>query len=1424
MKRLTVLVLSCLVAPVGFLAAVAHGAETPAASGEADVASYVDTRIGGSYRGHTFPGATCPFSLVQASPDTGLCDWDHCSGYVWEDKFVYGFSQTHLSGTGCPDLEDVRILPFSAGFADGDPVQWRLAKDFVSERGTPGYYTVSFTNDGIFAEATATPRVGVYRFTYAAGKPVKLLVDLQWVNAGAMRKAVVEFENALGVDGRSISGGRRTHAWLRRSVYWKVVFDRPWTKAMKLPKAQPTEKGDRYVLEFAPGAPLVVKAAISTVDKDGAAKNYAAEAEGRSFDEVRAAARTKWNALLSRMQVPGASAEQRTAFYTALYHLFIQPNNIADVDGRYRGGDAKVATAKDGAYYTGLSLWDTFRAAHPFYTLAIPERVDGFVNSMLGHYRALGFLPVIPYFGWESYCMIGNHSVPVIVDAYLKGFRGFDADLAFEAVTNSLTVTHRNLDGKPKIKEEWELYDRYGYYPFDKIRGESISRTLECGFNDWCAAQLCAAFGRGDEAFFRRRSGYWKNVFDASTGFMRGKDTQGKWRDPFDPFQLGHDHNRPNDFTEGNAFQYTWHVLQDPIGLIAAMGGKDAFVKKLDALFVQPERTEGMGFVGDVTGLIGQYAHGNEPSHHVAYFYPFAGRPDRTAEVVREVCDRFYGVKPGDLCGNDDCGQMSAWYVFAAMGFYPFNPCGGDYVLGAPQFPKVVLHLPAAAETAAPRTFTIVAKNLSRENKYVKSVSLNGKPLRGFILKHADIVRGGELVFEMCASRDAAQSRHAPLSRHELETAVARPVLPSVLAGSSELLAMSALAEADIAADEAWRKVKTPEEMAARQKAMRASFLAALGGLPERTPLQARTTGTILLDEGIRIEKVLFASQSNFWVSGNVYVPRADAGFRKPYPALLVPCGHTDNGKAAASYQYAGIAGARAGFLTLVYDPVDQGERVVSPDRMSWRGHNWGGALADRLGWSFARIRVWDAMRALDYLQERPDVDKEKLCVYGISGGGTATSLVMSLDDRVKAAAPACYLSTIHDTFESRFPSDAEQEHFGQLTFGLNHLGYLLLRAPSPVLVCCTLGDIFPYRGMVATYAAAQDVAGRFGWSDRFALIRGTCGHYWPEGSRQASLDWFRRWVNGDREAVRTDFDSYRAENVGLNLGGKEYGFVQKQIATFQEERELYATPEGRTCFLPGARTVHDLLKDELTRLEVAALKRGPPAGGAGMLTAETVARLAGIRLKGRPEGEGRAPARPIAQANVLGTEKLSGLTLERLSFFSSDGAQFPAVLLVPDDVKAPPTVICGDGPRVARLAQARRRLAEGSPVLLPDLCGWGEIGRFARKFSAQAVPDETLAMTWYPLGRSLVGIRAENIIDCAAALAARFSVPRLVACGRAVIPAVHARFVAPAAFSDAVEMHDKPPAWADEIRTGAKANFADSVHGALAVYDWPQL
>ena len=735
----------------------------------ADVLDAVDTLIGGAYRGHTFPGATCPFSLVQVSPDTGKGDWDHCSGYVWNNTSIYGFSQTHLSGTGCPDLADVRLLPFTDDFDSPDPASWRLAKDFRSERGRPGYYTVNLATAGVNVELTATQRVGVHRYTYAVGKPVKVLVDLQWVNDKKIQSAVVSFTNRLDVTNAAIIGGRRVHAWLRRSVYWNVVFDRPWTAARLLPKSAPEERAERWVLEFAPGAPLVVKAAISTVDEDGAAKNYAAEAEGKSFEEVRDMACAKWRDLLGRFDVQGASAASRTAFYTALYHAFIQPNDIADVDGRYRGGDAKVARAKDGVYYTGFSLWDTFRAAHPLYTLAVPERVDGFVNSMLGHYQALGYLPVIPYFGWESHCMIGNHAVPVIVDAYKKGFRGFDVDLAFEAVTNSLTVTHPNPFFKCKPREDWGLYDRYGYYPFDKIPNQNVSRTLECGFDDWCAAEFCRALGRGDEAFFRKRANYWKNVFDPGVGFMRGKDSGGKWHEPFDPYYIAHGRGSVSDYTEGNAYQYTWHVLQDPQGLIKAMGGRTAFLEKLESVFAQSAHPDGAGVSGDTTGRIGQYAQGNEPSHHVIYFFSLAGVPHRTADLVREVCDRYYGVKPDGLCGNDDCGQMSAWYVFAAMGFYPFNPCGGEYVIGAPQLPKVILYLSHkehkehkgknSTRSTRPNTFTVIAKNLSKENKYVKSVTLNGKPVRDWKIRHADIMRGGELVFEMTNNPKRSESR-----------------------------------------------------------------------------------------------------------------------------------------------------------------------------------------------------------------------------------------------------------------------------------------------------------------------------------------------------------------------------------------------------------------------------------------------------------------------------------------------------------------------------------------------------------------------------------------------------------------------------------------------------------------------------------------
>jgi len=639
-----------------------------------------------------------------------------------------------------------------------------------------------------------------------------------------------------------------------------------------------------------------------------------------------------------------------------------------------------------------------------------------------------------------------------------------------------------------------------------------------------------------------------------------------------------------------------------------------------------------------------------------------------------------------------------------------------------------------------------------------------------------------------------------------LLSAVMRPVLSKPLAGSSESIAMTALVDADIAANEAWRAIETPEAFAARQKDMRKAFLSAIGGLPARSGMRAEISGTLNGEDGVRVEKVFFESQPGFFVSANVYLPSAEV-FRPPYPAIIVPCGHSDSGKAHAGYQYAGMFGARAGFLTMVYDPPDQGERMEEDKRLSWRGHNWTGALADRLGWSFARIRVWDAMRALDYLETRRDVDKERLCVCGISGGGTVTSLVMALDDRVKAAAPACFLSTIHDTFDQRFPSDSEQEHYGQLTFGLNHLGYLLLRAPSPVLVCCTQNDFFPYKGTADTFSALQAVARRFGWQDRFARVVGLCGHNWPEGNRQATINWFRKWVNGENDAFKYDVSSYGRENVGLDLESKSYRFVHKEIAKYRSETELQAAPGGKVTNIPGARGIGDILRVELDRLDAMRGDLRPDA--------EKVAKIAGIRLQGRP----------ACEVFCLGKENVGEIAVERLVFFTPDGSQTPAVLLVPRVVAQSPVIVCGDGARAMRMPIATESLASGSPVLLPDLCGWGEIGSFKRKFSGQAVADETLAMTWYPLGRSLVGIRAENIIDCAEYVGKRFSaLPHLVAKGRAVIPAIHARFVSPSLFGGEIKTIDPPPSWREEVRSMAKANFADSVHGALALYDWPDL
>ena len=710
------------------------GCSTSASKDNTDYCQYVNPFIGNADNGHTFPGATVPFGFIQASPETGNCSWRYCSGYNYEDTLIMGFGQNHLNGTGCLDLGDVLLLPFTGEL----PKDRKLRFNKQTEQASPGYYKVDLTDVGVQAEATATARTAFYKYTYSQDAAPQLLVDLQ--------SGVIGDENSLRThvlasdiqmpDEYTITGTQEVTAWVRRLYSFVIKFDKPYKLKETLPAAE-GENSKRMILTFdmKPGDALQAKVAMSTVDVEGAITSLLKENPEWDFEKVKQDARQQWNTYLARADVKGTPA-QMTSFYTSLYHLLMQPNNIADTDGRYRGVNDSVYTSPTQEYYSTLSLWDTYRAAHPLYTIIAPERVDGFVQTMLAHHKAQGFLPIWALWGKENYCMIGNHAIPVIVDAYLKGFKVFDAEEAFRAVKESSTRSHQNSD--------WETYMKYGYYPFDIVRVESVSRTLESCYDDYCVARMAQAMGKTEDYdYFSKRAMFWKNLLDPETGLMRGKDSKGQWRTPFDSFFLSHAYTHGGDYTEGNAWQYTWHVQHDPEGLINEIGGKEKFAQKLDSLFFLDTRSEHTGFVSDVTGLIGQYAHGNEPSHHVAYLYNYADRPWKTQEIIREVFDRFYLDKPDGLCGNDDCGQMSAWYIFSAMGFYPVNPVGGEYVIGAPQIERISLKL------AGDKVFTMKAEGLSEKNKYVKSVRLNGKPVQGLTISHQDIMNGGELVFEM---------------------------------------------------------------------------------------------------------------------------------------------------------------------------------------------------------------------------------------------------------------------------------------------------------------------------------------------------------------------------------------------------------------------------------------------------------------------------------------------------------------------------------------------------------------------------------------------------------------------------------------------------------------------------------------------------
>lgn len=697
---------------------------------------YVNPFIGTADTGHTFPGATYPFGMVQASPETGNNGWEYCSGYRYIDEKIWGFAQTHLNGTGVPDLGDILLQPFT-GDIERENFQSSFPKE--TETASPGYYAVTLSDFNVDVKLTVTPHTSFHEYTFNDKNAVpRLLVDLQSglvSSEDKLRTHVLENEVEI-IGNTEIQGHSRVFHWVDRDYYYTIVFNKPFVKKTELPKKE-GEKAPRYVLDFdlQPDEKLQVKVALSSVSIENAVENLKTESQDWNFEKVHNAVKDEWESYLSRVQIDGTDEEKET-FYTSFYHMLIQPNNIADVNGEYRGAKGEVHVSPSKTYYSTLSLWDTYRTAHPLYTILTPEKVDGFVNTMLDHFDANGYLPVWTLWGKENNCMIGIHSIPVIADAYLKGFNGFDAERAFNAIKISQTT---NND-----KSDWSILDKLGYLPYDKIDVESASRTLEQAYDDFAAFKMAEAMEKKeDQDFFYKRSQYFKNLFDHETKLMRPKSASGKWLTPFDTFKVSHASTSGGNYTEGNAWQYTWHVQQDPEALAELIGGKEAFVKKLDSLFKLKSEIKGEGFTGDVSGLIGQYAHGNEPSHHVAYLYTLMDAPHRTQELVREIVDTFYPNKPDGLAGNDDCGQMSAWYMFSAMGFYPIDPVGGTYVFGAPQLKKVTVQLPED------KIFTVEAENLSKENKYVQSISLNGKNYDEKSIHHKDIMAGGHLIFEM---------------------------------------------------------------------------------------------------------------------------------------------------------------------------------------------------------------------------------------------------------------------------------------------------------------------------------------------------------------------------------------------------------------------------------------------------------------------------------------------------------------------------------------------------------------------------------------------------------------------------------------------------------------------------------------------------
>ena len=695
---------------------------------------YVDTKIGTGGHGHVFVGANVPFGFVQLGPTSIPESWDWCSGYHVSDSTVIGFSHTHLSGTGIGDLFDVTVMPVvgDVTYARGtendlNSGMWSYA-DRSREVTRPGYYSVPLTRYGIKAEMTATARVGFHRYTFPASEKSALVFDLE--NGGCWDDAV---KTELKADGNNrIVGYRYSKGWASdQRIYFVAEFSKPFDSFELAGKDNMYARASFRTSE---NEQVLLKVALSPVSIEGAVKNLDAELSGWDFDVIAEAADAAWNEELSKVMVETADEVTRRVFYTALYHTMIAPSVFCDVDGSYYGADHQNHGPEGFVNYTTFSLWDTYRAAFPLMTLIHQEKMSDMMNTMLNIYRQQGKLPVWHLMGCETDCMVGNPGIMPVADAIVKGFGGFDKELAFEAIKNSALKADRGQD----------LRMKYGYIPCD-LFNEAVAYDMEYAIADGAAAAAAKVLGKEDDyRYFNDRSHSYRHFFDPETRFMRGLDSKGNFRTPFNPFASTH---RADDYCEGNAWQYTWLTPHDFDGLVGCFGSKEAMLEKLDSLFTVQSHIEGLDSSPDISGLIGQYAHGNEPSHHIIYYYAMAGQPAKTAEKVRQVLSELYHDAPDGLSGNEDVGQMSAWYVLSSLGFYQVNPAGGQYWFGSPVFDKVTLKV-------AGGDFTVVAHDNLPGNIYIESVKLNGQPYDKPYIDFKDIKAGNVLEFYMTSKTE----------------------------------------------------------------------------------------------------------------------------------------------------------------------------------------------------------------------------------------------------------------------------------------------------------------------------------------------------------------------------------------------------------------------------------------------------------------------------------------------------------------------------------------------------------------------------------------------------------------------------------------------------------------------------------------------